>query len=154
MKSLFSKVKTHAPFFTFCNFFRQNLLPFQKHIFECTRNVAEPYTVKNPKSQWRSGVFIVKYLTPCSGVFIFNFEHVIAGKELVNFLFMLSVIFILSNLFLKKFLCKVVTLCQCYRVSNFMLYYYYHYYFCCHNRKQKLYNWAMEKKQKKAMKNF
>ena len=32
-----------------------------------------------------------------------------------------------------------------------MFYYYYHY-FCCHNRKQKLYNWAKEKKQKTVMK--
>ena len=33
-----------------------------------------------------------------------------------------------------------------------MLYYYYHYYFCCHNKKQKLYNFVMEKKQKITMK--
>ena len=33
-----------------------------------------------------------------------------------------------------------------------MFYYCYHHYFCCHNRKQKLYNCAMEKKQKIAMK--
>ena len=42
----------------------------ETHIFECTRNVVVPHTIKNPKSQWRH-----------SGVFIVNFEHVIAGWE-------------------------------------------------------------------------
>ena len=32
-----------------------------------------------------------------------------------------------------------------------MFYFYYHY-FCFHDRKQKLYNWATEKKQKIALK--
>ena len=35
-----------------------------------------------------------------------------------------------------------------------MFYYYYHCYFCCHNKKRKLFNWTMEKKQKIAMKNL
>ena len=45
-----SSVKTLAPYFTFCNFFR-HLLPFPKHIFEWTRNGVVPYTLKNPKSR-------------------------------------------------------------------------------------------------------
>ena len=65
MKSIFYYVKTLALYFTFCNFFRQHLLPFPKHIFECFRNGVVPYTVKNPKSLWRR-----------SGVFIVNFEHI------------------------------------------------------------------------------
>ena len=45
-----------------------------------------PYTVKNPKSQWRrSGDFAVNfeniYLPNCSSVSIVNFEQVIAGRE-------------------------------------------------------------------------
>ena len=70
------------------------------------------YTVKNPKSQWHFGV------RPCSSVSIVNFEHVIAGKELANFLFMLPVIFI--SFFEKLFLlCKVVTLLSV--LQNFKL---------------------------------
>ena len=52
------------PILLFVTFFQQHLLPFPKHILECTQNGVVPYTVKHPKSQWRSGVFIV------------NFEHI------------------------------------------------------------------------------
>ena len=57
------QLKPLPPILLFVTFFRQHL-PFSKHIFECTRNGVVPYTVKNPKSQWRSGVSIV------------NFEHI------------------------------------------------------------------------------
>ena len=52
------------PILFFVTFFQQHLLPFPKHILECAQNGVVPYTVKNPKSQWHSGVFIV------------NFEHI------------------------------------------------------------------------------
>ena len=69
-----------------------------------------PYTVKNPKRQWRSGVFTVNfqpYLTPCCTVSIVNFEHVIAAWEgTCQFYFILPVIFVLLNPF-EKLLCFV-----------------------------------------------
>ena len=54
------RLKPLLPILLFVTF-RQHLLPFPRHIFECTQNGVVSYTVKNPKSQWRFGVFIVKF---------------------------------------------------------------------------------------------
>ena len=78
VKSLFSEVKTYAPYFTFCDFFRQHL-PFPNHIF-----------LNAPEIEWC--LLLSKILKAKYNV-----------KELVNFIFMLRVIFILPNLFKKLF---------------------------------------------------
>ena len=71
-----------------------------------------PYTVKNPKSQWRSGVFIILYLTPYSCVSIVNSEHEIAGWErFCQFYFFVACYLDVTESFLKiVLLCIVVNL--------------------------------------------
>ena len=78
VKSFFSEVKTYAPYFTFCDLFWQHL-PFPKHIF-----------LNAPEIGWC--LLLSKILKAKYNV-----------KELVNFIFMLRVIFILPNLFKKLF---------------------------------------------------
>ena len=112
VKPLFSYVKNLTPNFTHLNLTPLLFLLISKHFLPFTKHII----LNAPEMEWC--LILSKLLKAQYSV-----------KVLVNFTFMLLVIFMLPNLFKKMF------------------YYYYHYYFSCHKRNYIIGAWKRNRRE-------